>query len=702
MLVKKVTIITPPEYESLILESLGGSDVIQLKEVSGPDLEWIRKGSERVTDYKALYQKIHSHYVELSELTDIELKLVRPGLGEFKRFAEAPEAEAEAVLEKLEGLIAQVKELKETQDSEMKRVVDELQTEITSLREELSQSEEAIASKIEGYKARLESVRALSPEEFKTCFAAGVMKNELISKLEDYMKRYPDLLHKSVSISSEESILFVFGSEEGRKWVESLFLVFEVKDIFAVLDTSDVLLVLDPKKREEVIEKYKKGLVKFKEGEASQAERKVARASLDKLQRDYDRRLKDLEAKYAEENLQLREEQSEALSTISYMDYLLRILSDARVPVLRTRVISVLQGWIPDDKIPLFEEKISEVESEIGEKLFIQFDEPGHADHNVPSPEPVFKPSMFQPAWKLTSLRGWPAANEINPMYITVIVFSFQFGLMYGDIGQGAIFLLAGFIMSRKYKRGMMSKLGTLFIPMGIFAIIFGIGYDSIFLVEGLLFHHNQFMPNPVHETTTLMKWVFKIATVEIIFGLVLGAINQWKAGHKWGVLGMHGLGMILYIGGLYMSAMEFIRTSDFMSTLGYWGFYVMLSGMALAMLEPIISAVAGGHFTIEVIGEGVGALLMTFVEGLANLFSFLRIVAFALAHASLANAAVQLGGLMGNIPSLILMNLIAMTFEFMSSGVQSVRLLYYEFMGKFYHGSGAQFRPYRLRIKRS
>jgi V/A-type H+-transporting ATPase subunit I len=119
-------------------------------------------------------------------------------------------------------------------------------------------------------------------------------------------------------------------------------------------------------------------------------------------------------------------------------------------------------------------------------------------------------------------------------------------------------------------------------------------------------------------------------------------------------------------------------------------------------MLEPIIAAVTGGHFSIEVIGEGVGALLMTFVEGLANLFSFLRIVAFALAHASLAGAAHQLAGFMGDIPSLILMNLIAMSFEFMSSGVQSLRLLYYEFMGKFYQGDGVPFRPYRLRIRKS
>ena len=69
-MIKKVTIITPPEYESLILESLGRSGVIQFKEVSGHDLEWLQMGSERVTDYKALYQEIHPRYLELSELSD--------------------------------------------------------------------------------------------------------------------------------------------------------------------------------------------------------------------------------------------------------------------------------------------------------------------------------------------------------------------------------------------------------------------------------------------------------------------------------------------------------------------------------------------------------------------------------------------------------------------------------------------------------
>jgi V/A-type H+-transporting ATPase subunit I len=101
----------------------------------------------------------------------------------------------------------------------------------------------------------------------------------------------------------------------------------------------------------------------------------------------------------------------------------------------------------------------------------------------------------------------------------------------------------------------------------------------------------------------------------------------------------------------------------------------------------------------MEPIGEGVGGMLMTFVEGLANLFSFLRIAAFALAHASLAIAAEALTEALGITGiGLVIMNVIALSFEFVSSSVQSLRLLYYEFMGKFFTGGGEPFRPFMVR----
>ena len=103
----------------------------------------------------------------------------------------------------------------------------------------------------------------------------------------------------------------------------------------------------------------------------------------------------------------------------------------------------------------------------------------------------------------------------------------------------------------------------------------------------------------------------------------------------------------------------------------------------------------------MESIGEGVGGLLMTFVEGLANLFSFLRIAAFALAHASLAIAAEALSeAIVLPIPipiGFVIMNVVALSFELISSTVQSLRLLYYEFMGKFFDGQGVPFKPFKL-----
>jgi vacuolar-type H+-ATPase subunit I/STV1 len=662
-LMKKFTIIAAPEYEHLFLEEFSKARVVQLKEVTGVEFERLKEG-ERTADLNVLYEKYHETYQGLVDIGLPEQETADLSTVDIKHFIDDPEETVEDFLKTLE---------------EFRERLEEAKAEQKATRKERAQS-------LMEARARLELVRALQPEELQRCIAVGLVDLNILERLAEHLKRFDDTSYKVVEISTDTGYIFVSGPEERERWIETLFLIFEVKDVFEVLSTRDILLALDAGIREQVIHEYEEEVEKLQL--LAKEEEDVLKEQIEKI-----------------EKLTIREKEelyTPLLGKAKFLDYILGIMSNETVPVVRTRLISLIQGWVAEDKVHVLDEIKADIEDRTGELFFVQYEEAGHDEHAIPSPEPLFKPPMLQPAWKLTTLRGWPSAHEVNPMYISILVFSFQFGLMYGDIGQGAIFLLAGIIVSRKYKKGMMSKLGTLFIPMGIFAILFGIGYDSIFLKEGLLFHHHQFMPNPVNETTTLMKWVFKIAAVEIMFGLVLGAINQWKAGHKWGVLGEHGLGMILYVLGLSLSVFEFIRTNDFMGTLGYWGFYVMLGGMLLAMLEPIIAAVAGGHFGIEVIGEGVGALLMTFVEGLANLFSFLRIVAFALAHASLAGAAHQLAGFMGDIPSLILMNLIAMSFEFMSSGVQSLRLLYYEFMGKFYHGDGVPFRPYRLRIRKS
>ena len=522
---------------------------------------------------------------------------------------------------------------------------------------ELEDAEKGIEeakARLVGAKGRIACLRALKPDEFKRCLVVGVVPPTLLSGLEEHFNRLGDVTYRTVEISPEEEFLFVFGPDERRRWVETIFLVYDVKDIFDVLDTGDVLLVLDLEKREETINQYSEEIEKCEE-------------EIEKLQ------------KLIESDLEPRMHTLESLQ---------------EAPVLRTEMLSVVQGWVPTEKLPEFKETIGGVEKEIGEQLIVQYEDPSH-EEKVPTMMPTIRPKFFDPAVKLTTLRGWPTAHELNPSMVTLLIFSLQFGMMFGDVGQGFIFLILGLILSRKFKRGLASKLGVAFVPMGIMAIFFGFLYGEVFLVEGII---PPLLFSPLHSIMRLFQMVLGIAVLEMSVGLILGAINEYKEGNIAGIIGEHGAGGILFFVGLFFMATEFYISMDFMAIMSHWSFIMLMIGLVMAFVEPILSAVIKHKpITFEVVMEGMAALLITFIEGLANFFSFLRIAAFALAHASLAVAAHSMTDFMG-VWGIILMNVIAMSFEFISSSVQALRLLYYEFMGKFYQGTGIPFKSFRVK----
>jgi vacuolar-type H+-ATPase subunit I/STV1 len=725
---KKVTIITPPEYEGLVLESLGRSQVIQFKKVTGTEYEALKDPSEKATDYKLLYTKINNRYDELLKMGDIVVERKTPSIEELREFTLSPEGKVDAIIDEATSLIEEVKEKQERLHVENNRLVKELQAELDVARDEFEKEKGKLVGKLADrviLSTRLESIQALEPEQFKSSFAVGVVKSDLISSVAEYLRRYEGTYYRTASISEDESFIFVFGTEETRRWVEALFLVFDIKDIFDALDSRDLLLVLDPSKRAEAIEKYREQLKRQADetgaGDETDEENKIRekvaelesnnRQHLTELRTKYDMKIKENEETHRKEIAESMNEQSEKIGKIDYFVDLLKILSHRRVHVLRGMVISVLQGYTPESMVPKLREAIKEVEGEIGENLFVEVSDLSHDDEHAPTPA-LDMPGALEPAWILTRLRGWPSAHEFNPGYVSVLIFCFQFGLMFGDIGQGLVFLAIGLAMRNRFESGMMRYLTNLFIPMGIAAIVFGFMYDSTFLIEHAISNwlhaahidlpfKYPIMPNPIHEIGELMNLIFMVGSVEVIFGAILGAYNAFKGKNYVGMLGEHGFGMGLYVLGLYLSAgTMFTEGINVVELVGNWPFKLMLAGMGLSFAEPVLHSVQHGHgVSIESIGEGIGGLLMTFVEGLANLFSFLRIAAFALAHASLAGASEAMGhAIHSPIAALVIMNIIALSFEFVSSSVQSLRLLYYEFMGKFFHGDGIPFRPFRIR----
>jgi vacuolar-type H+-ATPase subunit I/STV1 len=712
---KKVTIITFPEYESLVLGSLGAAGVTQLVDVTGPDFDEYKK-EVKGPDYKTLYEEIAPRYKELKKLINFEIEVTTPLLDVLRDYTRNPEIRTKQAIQHLDRVIAKLKDVKEAQANESERLSKEYDEKISKGSALFHEKRRSLVEQKMRWDTKIELIKALGSEDLRNSLGYGIVNTDYLKRLEQHLAQHPEEKVKATAINASESFVVVSGPEQAKKSVLDHFLVFEVYDVSVILG-EDAKAIVDPHNRGKILEKYQGDVDAWIKGiEASGAtfDEKIAtmdaehQSAIKILEEEKEEKLKvsteAVKERFSKVQEDVKQNEMAALSDATFCYNTLRLGADSRAPVMRTKVFSILQGWTPADNIGEFQEAIKEVEQKTGEKIIYDVDDVAHGERGVPTPPPVMKPSFLQSNWKLTTLRGYPSSNEFNPAYLSILIFAFQFGLMYGDVGQGLIILILGIVLSQKFKKGMLKYLGGLFLPMGVSAIIFGFLYGSIFLNETILeeFYH-PIMPNPIHQTTTLLKLVFLIAAIEVILGLVIGAYNQIKKGNPVGALGEHGLGMIMYVAGLYLTAMYFISIGmDFMGALSYWGFYMMIAGMLLSFAEPVIHSIQHGHGVgMESIGEGIGGLLMTFVEGLANLFSFLRIAAFALAHTSLAVAAEALNeAIVLPVPlpiGLIIMNVVAMSFELISSTVQSLRLLYYEFMGKFFDGSGVPFKPFTV-----
>jgi vacuolar-type H+-ATPase subunit I/STV1 len=736
---KKVTIVTSTEHESLLLDQLGKARLISFKTVPQSEYEGFEESFTERINFSAVYKELGNQYEKLIKSEpSLRVRPQTPDDEELKQFAKNPEAMTRRIIDEIAELRKIVEEKKlliehveEQRDLKIEKVKKELEEKKAQLRSnyenEANKSQEQIEQlELQLYSLRIQAkpLQVLTSDELKKCSAAGVVKKEVTNEIEKFLQSLSKGSFKSYEISDSENLLFFFGIDDDQKLIDFLFLVYEVVDIYDAFKSGDLLLVLDPKRLEMRIKEYEAKIVEtrkeIEEAKKREKNQDEIEAEILKLNEEYAKPIEDIRGKYyssekekqeqyASEISVLKQEWLERLAKIHYYEgYLRNYSSDA--PILRNEVLCIMQGWVPNDMMDNFEEIMDSLENDFGEKPYYRVEDPKPGEIHIPTPQPKM-PAIIRNTWILTRLRGWPSLEELNPAYISIFIFCFQFGLMFGDIGQGAIYLIIGLALFSRFKRGMMKYLTAVFIPMGTAAIIFGFMYDSIFLNEDLISHtlHElgvelpfayPIMPNPIHDTPNLLNLIFLVGAFEVVFGSILGALNALKRGDYVAIIGEHGLGMGMYVLGLYLSMGNmFTEGLDVVSMLGNWTFKIALLGLVMATAEPILHSVRHGHgLGIEAMGEAVSAFLMVFIEGLANMFSFLRLAAFALAHAALGGAAISMGAAIGSqIGALAIMNVIALSFEFVSSSVQSLRLLYYEFMAKFFHGEGVPFKPFKL-----
>ena len=297
-------------------------------------------------------------------------------------------------------------------------------------------------------------------------------------------------------------------------------------------------------------------------------------------------------------------------------------------------------------------------------------------------------PRFFRPFEVLVRNFGIPRYDEIDPTLLFTASFILMFGMMFGDIGHGAVIVVAGW-----YFREKLGDFARMVIAVGMSSVLFGFLYGSVFGYEEIL---HALWVAPLSDPMLMLSVALVWGVSFILMACVLKLYNLLTAKrYKEAWFDNQGLaGILFYLGSLY-TLYHLVQGNP----LGGWGFLLM--GLPLASILAFKwheqQGLPLGEKIIIVLIEGFDAV-MNFIS---NTLSFMRVAAFSLNHAALALAVFAIAngmGLFGHWTTVVLGNLFILVLEGAIVSIQVLRLEYYEGFARFFSGNGRAFRPLHLK----
>ena len=137
----------------------------------------------------------------------------------------------------------------------------------------------------------------------------------------------------------------------------------------------------------------------------------------------------------------------------------------------------VITGFVDEDDADKLINTYEDTE-EIDVEVF-----PSDYDKRLTPPTKLKNGWFSRPFSMFVEMYGLPSIEDIDPTPFFAITYCLLFGIMFGDVGQGLLLALLGFLLV-KYK-GL--KIGEIGIRVGISAAFFGLLYGSIFGNEEIL-----------------------------------------------------------------------------------------------------------------------------------------------------------------------------------------------------------------------
>lgn len=326
-------------------------------------------------------------------------------------------------------------------------------------------------------------------------------------------------------------------------------------------------------------------------------------------------------------------------------------------------------------------------------------------DEQIP-PTKLCNPGIFKAYEMFVHMYGTPNYHELDPTILVALTYSFIFGAMFGDVGQGLVLAIAGYLLYRIKHL----QLGGIISLAGIFSTLFGFLYGSIFGFEDIL---KPLWLSPMHAMMKLpiVGSVNIVFVYSICFGMILIiltlliniilAIRHKLMGKA--LFSHHAIaGLIFYLTvltglGMIMMNQKIIGGAILLTIIIISLIVVVFKEQFSDLIQkkkPSLHGESAGMFGVISFFELFEMLLSYF----SNTLSFVRIGAFAISHGAMMQVVMMLAANEnGNLNWIVVIlgNLFIGGMEALVVGIQVLRLEYYELFSHFYQGDGRPFKSF-------
>ena len=390
-----------------------------------------------------------------------------------------------------------------------------------------------------------------------------------------------------------------------------------------------------------------------------------------------------------------------------------RALEQAKGYCGKTESTSMIEGWIPSSKAKRIR---NDLKSICADEVIVKDWPAKNAPTQLQNPKgPIL--ATFE---KLTLGFGVPKSEEIDPTILWLVTYPLFFGLMFGDVGNGIVVMIASSIIYFYKRRGLKipdnayGGLGGVFslviqgspllILSGLSSLVVGFLYGTIFgnvewfrMVTGL---PGPLWFEPFSNIRLMLRLSITIGVIHIMSGMILKIVDDlyvrayrelvsgplvwlWFYAAFGITLLQYGLRFPNYLFNPNNGVDVFLRMG--VPLIAMLGVKLWAEG-PMGLMDAFEALLASLSHTISY----VRILAMKLIEDVF-FHLFLGVLVFFMAWGSLVGNA--LGWVLFAALTTILIMILETAFVFM----QTLRLHWVEWFLKFYEGSGIAFKPYGI-----